>query len=309
MALTTKTSVAIIFACALLMNKAVAQSGGNVTANEKTDNRYSQQLLAQIDVLMANDSTRNITTFRQFVENIDEAWRKENRNDYAWVIRSVCIGLTRFNIPPDVDLAKIFARSYALKALEKPDEVWFGSELELIRSVQAQTVGSNAVVGKEFAAQRKEDTIIRLHCWKRWMDTIDPNWDYEKAKLRFQPLPQDWSGKRIPIESITDPDLRKKYNEVMEKNSQIAKINQDQSILRQSESSIHKLLDEVAEAYSMGPYDTEELRGLIHDFDINNNEANKLLNSVEAKIGERQKELADRPVVAPRKQPRAKFQP
>jgi len=95
----------------------------------------------------------------------------------------------------------------------------------------------------------------------------------------------------------------------MEKNSQIAKINQDQSILRQSESSIHKLLDEVADAYSMGPYDTEELRGLIHDFDINNNEANKLLNSVEAKIGERQKELADRPVVAPRKQPRAKFQP
>jgi hypothetical protein len=277
-----KISIVLGLLCVFLTGQVIVQGQDIRIASNNTYN-IKRQLLDQWKTLKTESNTRNIVSAKRFVDSIDEEWVKENRNDYAELMKEICDDLSRLPLWGNKLPDNALIREYALKALDKPDEIFILLELDLIGYLQPPL---DIKAREAFAEERKENTAKRLHCLKRWMDSIDPSWINGKAREKLLPYPREVydSTGQLMLQSITDPDLMRKCKEITKHNAQIIKIDNEQSLLRQEKDRFMDEMKRIVEYYSLVPYNTEELKELLNEYDIDKKMASEMLNTVRAKI-------------------------
>jgi hypothetical protein len=260
----------------------------------KMDNMKSIFLLYrdQWRELRAGSNATNLASIKEFVEGIDERWRQENLDYYASLMIEVCRALgSTYESTTQVRQFEQYMRQYAMKALEKPDEISIFIESDLTTFLRVNTEDSAKTKREAFARERTENTAMRLHCWRRWQDTLDPNWSASNSVTKYAAMPLGTftiSGDLMDPRSITDPVLKKKYEDALEYNNKIRKIDDEQRDLRKRTHDLTILKNYIIGAYSQAPYDTEELSTLLIKYGINKEEADKLLNAVKAQIKEKE---------------------
>jgi hypothetical protein len=227
---------------------------------EKREYKQDRERIETIKKSFNPGPVNDIRSFEKFADEIQKKWKAKDPEHYAKLMFEICgpISSGRFN----TDNRSNIARKYALSALADPNKILLDTELELIGHMMTPMVTRRAPTGQEWAQQRREDVQVRLHAWKRLLDTIDPNWDPNDLPLS-NVVPPSATGfpSGVAPEAIKDPKLRAEYEAAIQKNEQKAERYGEQYRLRRWLKPFPKRAEEyIIQAYSKPPFDVEELK-------------------------------------------------
>jgi hypothetical protein len=205
--------------------------------------------------------------YEEFADTIRQQWRSRSREVFARVTLALCGPLSsgRFNDQRQYELA----REYALSALESRDLLPVILELDLIGHVNSQAPTSRQPNDTIASERRKADVEVRLHAWKRLLNSIDPKWDPAEAISPKVPLPPGVDGvSGMAPEDIKDKALRAQYEAAIKETQQKIQRHMEQRQLRARLKEFPKRAENyIIQAYSKPPFSLPELRELLTRYD------------------------------------------
>jgi hypothetical protein len=258
------------FRASLVCLLATAISSGVISEQSENEKQEYQRDMARIKAFeksLKPGPFNDLQEYERFADEIHKRWSQKNKENNARLVLELCRGLSsgQFRDHRSYDLA----RKYALSVLEKPEAVPVEMELELTGHVMTTMSVPGAPKGEEFAHRRVEDVEIRLHAWRRLMDSVDPNWDPNELLWSPNTVGAELG---IPIsgmspESVKDPELRAKYEAALQQNQEKIKRHTQQRRLHDSLKWYPKWVEEYAVlTYSEPPYNIEEISALLKQF-------------------------------------------
>jgi hypothetical protein len=258
--------------------------GGDADSSTNEGQEFRQELdrlyamTYSIDNKPKNEN--NLGKYEKDVDEIQKKWSARNKEYYAHLMVAVCAPLSSGAFKDDRQYE--LARKYALSALDNRDAIPVILEAELTGFVMTPTMGSDAPKGKDFAVRRRRDVDVRLHAWKRLMDTRDPNWDRNEELPSPNVIASEFGfpGSVAP-ESIPDATLRAKYEAAQHKNNQKIKAYVEQNFLWRELKVLPKAAESyIIQAYSHPPYNIEELKKSLNEYKVDENTKARILGAV-----------------------------
>lgn len=239
--------------------------------------------------LNSSRKKNDLDSYKKFADDILNKWKLKNKEYYSKLVLQACAPLSsgRFNENRRYEVA----RSYALSALEKPQEISLDTELELTGHALTLMIGPDAPKEQDWQTRRKKDVEIRMHAWRRLLDSIDPDWNPNEVLLSPNAIAAElgFSG-TIEADSIKDPVLRQKYIAAIAANRQKIEKYSEQNKLRKWLKRYPKTAEEyIVQAYSKAPYNNEELAKYLDDYKLDEKTKARIIDSVEKNIEEEDK--------------------
>jgi hypothetical protein len=264
----------------------------NQHKSETEEQEYKQDMarINAVERTFKPGLVNNLEEYEKFADEIQKKWSQRNKELNARLILEICGPLSSGTFPGDrrYDVAK----KYALSVLKKPEEISVEMELELIGHVVTIMYTPNSPKGEDFAQRRRKDIEVRLHAWRRLVDSIDPNWDPNDLPYLNVPLPDGVSGvSGMNPKNIKDQTQRAEYEAAIEKNRQKAERYNEQYMLRGWLKRYPKRAEEyIILAYSEPPFNMEELKQYLEKYKIDEKTKARITDSVQKNIEERTKE-------------------
>jgi hypothetical protein len=204
------------------------------------------------------DKDCTLDAFEELADSLDYKWQREDPDCHARVMTAISGALASGRFP-DQRQYKL-ARRYALSALRDPDRIPLEKALTLLGWVLTQRRGMEDRVYQE---NRRIDTQLRLHAWKRLAAAAIPNWNVEEASagVFVNVQPPNGAPPGTPPELIEDKAIRAQYEKmILENQRKIAAITEQTRIQRWLKEFPKKAEDYIIKAYSETPYDLKELQ-------------------------------------------------
>ena len=242
---------------------------------------------------------------RQFEKNADELhgkWKLKDKEYHARIMVDVCrhIGRIKYNKGTNASgiaerraLAGLMVRKYGLAGLDNRQEISLKTELDLMLNVVTIMSGRNALNGQAFEKARKKDVEVRLHAWRRLLDSIDSEWDpNDGAFLNMSPdfTPEEmkeqgsWMSGMAP-EAVKNPKVRARYVAALKANAEKARKYSEQIKLRRWQKLYMKLAEEyIVAAYSRPPYNNKELEKYLEDYKMDEKTKARIIGAVNKNI-------------------------
>ena len=266
----------IVFAAANDISSAQANIATEAEKQEcQTDLNRIASMVKALKPGMAND----LVAYEEFADGVLAKWMPRNKECRARVVLHIVWPLSsgQFADRRQYDLA----RTYALSALAEPNEITLETEIRLIGHVMTHTRGGPE--GEEYARQRKRNTEVRLHAWKRVIDTIDPNWDPNDLPYLNVPLPPGVFGTSgMDPKSIKDPKQRAAYEQAIERNNlKTQKFHEQNRARRWLKRFPQEAEEYIIQMYSKPPYNPEELSILLKQFVADERTRTRILDTVD----------------------------
>ena len=173
-------------------------------------------------------------------------------------------------------------REYALLPLNEPNEISCDEELQLADIVKTDMNTPQAPIGQDWVQKRRKDVTVKLHAWKRLLDTIDQSWDPNDLPLR-NVLPPVATGLPAGVapSAIEDTNLRTEYMVAIEKSRQKAERYNKQYRLRKWLKRFPPRAERyIVRAYSKQPFNLEELKQYLDNYTVEEKTKAKILNAV-----------------------------
>jgi hypothetical protein len=261
--------------------------------SEAETHEYKQDMahIKTVEKSFKAGPVNDLKDYEKFADEIQTKWNRRNKEYYARLMLEVCGPLSsgRFNDERQYDVA----RRYALSALSEPNEIPLEVELELTGHIMTDTVTPRAPKGQDWAQRRKKDVEIRLHAWKRLIDSIDPNWDPNDLPVSnlVPPLVTGLPSGVAP-EAIKDAKLRAEYEAAIEKNRQKAERYSQQYRLRMWLKRFPARAEEyIITAYSKPPFNVEELKQYFEKYSIDEKTRARILDAVTKNMQEQAEKI------------------
>ena len=258
-------------------NIALGESTNEVQLNAKQE--YEQEYSHL--VMSLSQSGIDLKNYGELADNIEKKWSIKNKEYYARLMLEICKPLSSGTFKDDRRYE--LARKYAFSALNFSDDIPLPLELELIGHVTTVATGSS--IGNKFPMQRREDVIVRLHAWKRLLNSIDPKWNSNDLPSSTVIPPQS-TGRPAGIapKAIKDMKVRKEYEVAIQQNKEKAeKYNEQYDLRKWLKRFPKKVADYIIQMYSQPPFDTNELKKMLADFP-DQEAKNLIIDSVEKNI-------------------------
>jgi len=269
--------------------------GANSEVSEMEKQAYRQEL-AHIKTLRKSlkpGPINDLRSFEKFADEIQIKWSRRNKEHYALLMLELCKPLSsgRFNEERQFALA----RKYALLGLAKPNQIPLETELELTGHVITDMVTPRAPKGQEWAQQRRKDVQIRLHAWKRLINSIDPSWNPNEVILSPNAVAAELGlPGSVEPQTIEDPVLRAEYKRAIEANMQKSEKYREQNRLHKWLKRFPRNAEPyIMQAYSKPPFNLQELRQYLDKNIADKKTKDKMLNAVKKNMEKQTKDTPE----------------
>jgi hypothetical protein len=259
------------------------------TPQEKQEYKNDSKRVDDLRASLRQNDAIDFNTYKGLADSIEQKWSGRNKEYYAILTLKICSLLSNgtFKEYGNYDLI----RKYALSALEEPDSIPLQFELDLASFVSTLHFGKDTLSGDVYAERRTKDTEIRLHGWKRLLDTIDPNWDPSPESL-YADVPTP-AGSGLPAgiapSAIKDSAMRAEYEQrIRLKSETLKKYNEQYECRKWLEIYPPQFERYIIFAYSHPPYNTKELETLLNEYQIDQETKTRIIEAVEKNIKEAQ---------------------
>jgi hypothetical protein len=262
----------------------------NQHKSEAVEQEYKQDMarIHAVERTFKPGRVNNLEEYEKFADEIQKKWSQRNKKYNARLILEICGPLSSGTFPGDrrYDLAK----KYALSILDKPEEISVEMELELTGHVVTIMYTPNSPKGENFAQRRRVDVEVRLHAWRRLLDSINPNWDPNEEILSPNAIAikLGLSDSGMSPENVKDPKLRAEYEAALEKNRHDIERYTKQYRLHDWLKRFPKSAEEyIILAYSEPPFNLEELKQNLEKYKIDEKTKTRIIDYVQKNIEER----------------------
>jgi hypothetical protein len=260
---------------------------------EKQEYKHALNQIKSLRKSLKPGPINDLKSFEKFADEIQTMWSRKSKEYYALLMLELCEPLSsgRFNEERQFALA----RKYALLGLAKPNQISLETELELTGHVITDMVTPRAPKGQEWAQQRRKDVQIRLHAWKRLIDSIDPNWDLNERLRSPNAVGVDMGlpGAVAP-EAIKDPKLRAEYEAALQTNRDKIERYTKQSSLRKWLKKFKPRAERyIVRAYSKPPFNLQELRQYLDKYIADKKTKDKILDAVKKNMEKQTKDIPE----------------
>lgn len=128
-------------------------------------------------------------------------------------------------------------------------------------SARSLNASGQKVAGKEWQGLRNHLAECRLHLWRRIETVIEPNWDpNDVPMINVQVSGVTPYSAGVAPESIKEPEIRKRYEAVLEANRQKNEKYREQRSARDiRQRYLPRLKGGIADLYKMGPTSQDDL--------------------------------------------------
>jgi hypothetical protein len=274
--------VLILYGC----NAAFGENA-EITSQEKQEYDQDYKRVADMDASISQSDVRDINSYEEFADRIDQKWRGRNKEYHARLMLEICNPLSSGTFSEK--RRYLLARKYALSALAEPDSISLGLELKLTGHMVILFYGPDAPSGYDFAQKRTENTALRVHAWKRLLEAINPDWDPNKDTLYINVAPPPATGLSPGVDpaAIEDSALRAEYEESIRINRQKIESYTKQYKYRQYLGWYQNSAEEnIIQEYSYPPYAIGELREMLNDGLPDQEAKARILEAVEKNMRE-----------------------
>jgi hypothetical protein len=281
----------IIFVCLLATTISFGVSSG---PSEAETHEYKQDMarIKSVRKSFKPAQVNNLEEYEKFADEIQKKWSQRNKEYNARLILEICGPLSSGTFADD--RRHDVARKYALSVLSEPNEIPLEVELDLTGHVMTETVTPRAPKGQDWAQRRKKDVEIRLHAWKRLIDSIDPNWDPNEVLLSPNAVGTGMglpSGSIAP-ESIKDPKLRAEYEAALQKNrEQIERYTKQYRLHDWLKGFPKKAEGYIVQAYSKPPFNLEQLKQYLEKYLTDTKTKTRILDAVTKNMQEQAEKI------------------
>jgi hypothetical protein len=283
--------------CLLLAQGIAFSADTKVPAVEKQEFKQDIARIRSTENNLAPGDENDLRDFERFADALQDKWRLKNREHYARLMLEVCGPLSSGKFRDDRRYE--VARRYALSALDKPQELSLETELELTGHVLTLMIGPNAPQGQDWERRRRKDVEIRLHAWRRLLDSIDPDWDPDEELLgpnAIAPPAETGLPGGVDPQAIADPALRAEYERAIEANRQKLERYNEQYQLRKWLRRYPKQAEEyTVQAYSVAPHNQQELTKYLDHYRLDEETKARMLEAVAKNIERQKEETAAKP--------------
>jgi len=275
---------ALRFAAGFVCLLATTISSGVISEQSEDEKQEYTREVARIKALEKSfkpGPVNSLEEYEKFADEIQARWSQKSKEYSARLMLEVCRTLSSGNFKDD--RRHDLARKYALSVLDKPERPSLEMELELTGHVMTAMGIPAAPKGEEFAQRRKKDVEIRLHAWKRLMDSIDPNWDPNEVLLSPNAVGVELGlpNSGMSPENVKDSRLRAEYMAALEKNRQAIERHTQQRRLHDWLKRFPPRAERyIIQAYSKSPHNIEELTGLLNQYMRDEQMRGRILDAV-----------------------------
>jgi hypothetical protein len=272
--------------CLLFVYGIAVGAKGEISAVEKQEFQQDMARIRAVEKNLSPGEENSLADFAQFADGLQSKWWSKSKELYARVVIALCGPLSsgRFQDDRRYELA----RRYALSVLAKPGEVSADTELELTGHVETLMIGPHAPKGQAWEQARRTDVEVRLHAWRRLLDSIDPRWDPNEVILSPNAVtPPAATGLPGGVDpnAIADPVLRAEYEQALAANQRKIEAYNEQYKLHKWLKRYPKRAEEyIVQAYSVAPYNNEELTSLLNKYGLDDETKARILAAVAKNI-------------------------
>jgi hypothetical protein len=233
------------------------------------------------------DKDCTLDAFEELADSLDCKWQREDPHCHARVMTAISGALASGRFP-DQRQYKL-ARRYALSALRDPDKITLDRELSLIGWVWTRRRGMEDRV---FQENRRLDTHLWLHAWKRLTAAAIPNWNIEEASkgVFVHVLPPNGAPPGTPPEMIKDQAVRAEYEKMILENDRkkaaIAEQWRIQNSLKTFPANAEAYL---ISAYSEAPHDLKELQLALDSYLSDGDAKSRIVQAVTKNMKQQEK--------------------
>jgi hypothetical protein len=243
----------------------------------EVDGQEFKQDLARIknmQALLASGKKIDINECEKLGEDIQRKWNKRNKIYYAQLVLDLCGLFTYFG-----DKRRdVLSGKYALSALENADAIPVLLELDLTHRLHAQVAEDN------FAKMRKKVIELKLHAWKRLVESIDPDWEKKKPRHPREMANELGLPGFVTPEYVKDPVLRAQYAAAIEEYNQYQIKGLQQRDLRSRLERLPEIVElQIISLYSQAPPNPAELKQLLENSPADEKFKVEVLNAVSDK--------------------------
>ena len=238
-------------------------------------------------------NSKDIKGLESLVKEIQSKWFRKDKKMYGVLmvntLNSWASACRRSDKKPPMNII----RQYANQVLStynpnKPDNISIGTEFALVSILHGQYIYTKGErIDEEWASYRRKGAERFFHAWQRLENAIDEDWDPKKdVPVENVDLPKGCSGyPGMPPELIKDPVLRAEYEKAIKKNSEKARIRNEQIKLRSIRKTYFRIVKKyLVSTYSIPPYDNAELQRMLNSGVKDNKTKEQFLKAVEAMV-------------------------
>jgi hypothetical protein len=211
---------------------------------------------------------------------VERKFRESDAEGYGRITNEVCGALGALD--SNTLRRSYLAQAFAMRALEKANEMPLEVECELVRYVASDADAEGRILTPEARGEVRRQQVVRWrHAWQRIVNTIDDEWDPSDTGIgNFRP-PGPWGPAGMAAKDIRDPKLRAEYEAAITANEQkIAR-----AMLQRRARDLREFWVPGAErfiiwSYSEEPERTEELKALLEQYVSDVARRHEILESV-----------------------------
>jgi hypothetical protein len=269
-----------VIAIATLPVLLVAEEWKPTQAYRKMVNRI--EALGKIQRLSSQKKLQRLEELDKTAREIEQKWRQTDVEVYARLTYEVCATMGSLDFGTHKN--HYLAQSFAMRALEKADDIPLELECKLLGYVQDRMdVTGKPLKGEAWAVLRKKQAKLWLRACQRIEKTIDNNWDpNDMPSLNVVPPATTGLPPGVAPSAIKDPKLRAEYEAAIEANRKKAGDYSEQHRVR----DLKKYFIPMAERFIIGAYielPMAELEGLLEQNISDPNKRASILKAVEKK--------------------------
>ena len=252
---------------------------------------FATQPLSEAEVQVLLDRAKSIRQstdrkeLQQLIDDIHKTWPDAKDDDYYRVILELCGAL---HSSAGKDLSRgLTARSLTIEAFDAPGDKAALFRVRLMLSLRNDPDYSNGSLrGAAWNKERPVRVARWLHTWAELKTALSKL--PEKVELpQFEVQPPDGAGIMAGMSSklIKDPNLRKKYEDAIEANTETNRIYRlKEDLIRYERLFVMPAKQYITEAYSKAPYNTAELEQLLARSVINAETQSAIIAEVKQRV-------------------------
>jgi hypothetical protein len=171
--------------------------------------------------LAAKEKQVHLKDLEALGKEVEQDWRQKDAEGYGRLTLHLCEALGSLDLA--TPQRHFLARTYALRALERADDMPLDVECGLVRYVQNETDDQGKPLAAEAKAQlRKQQVSAWLHALRRIDQTIDPHFNSDDPNVagvgNVMPPPATGLPAGVDPAAIKDAKLRGEYEAAIEAN-------------------------------------------------------------------------------------------
>jgi len=262
--------VAVAFTAGMLPIPVVAQDDRRADTCRDMANRIKE--------------AKDLSAMEALSQEIEQRWRSSDAEVYARCMSTLAGELRSRKLGDTMNKQRGLAQYYAMRTLDKADQIPLDLECELLRGVQQRLdAGGNELDGQPWAQLRREQATLWLHAWRRLQRVIDPNWDPDDLPMINVPAPDGFPAGVAP-EAVEDPQARARYKAAIVANREKAAKYDEQYRARQLQQHWLKTAEQfIISSYMVSPGATSELQSLLEQYITDTRVRERILRAVSTK--------------------------